>query len=48
MNIELSERQKNVVAAGLTTLCGAIVVVAAVLFLVYVARFFAAFDVVPA
>ena len=44
MNIELSERQKNVVAAGLTTLCGAIVVVAAVLFLVYAARFFAAFE----
>lgn len=43
-NLELSARQKQIIATGLTTLAAGIVVVAVVVVLVYFARFFRAFE----
>jgi len=44
INIELSPRQQNIVAAGITTVAAAIVITASVFFVIYVALFFKAFN----
>jgi predicted PurR-regulated permease PerM len=44
INIELSPRQQNIVAAGITTVAAAIVITASVVFVIYIALFFKAFD----